>query len=104
MRRFFVGGGALVDDKITITGSDARHMKNVLRLAPGDMIVAIDGSATEYEVKIETISPREVVGEVTSARPAPLPEVYLALFQGLPKGRKLDEVVEKATELGVDRV
>jgi 16S rRNA (uracil1498-N3)-methyltransferase len=104
MRRFFINSQAIEADKVTVSGSDVRHIRDVLRLGPGDHIVVIDESAAEYEIELTETTGDEIAGRITAVRRPQVPEVALALFQGLPKGPKFDEVVEKATELGVDRI
>lgn len=104
MRRFFVGSGAVNMNRVTLTGSDAHHIKDVLRLRPGDKIVCIDESAAEHEVIIAELGGGAVIGDIVKTTKPELPLVELALFQGLPKGTKFDFVIEKATELGADRI
>jgi 16S rRNA (uracil1498-N3)-methyltransferase len=104
MRRFFVNTKAVKDGGVTITGTDVHHIRDVLRLQPGDRIVCIDESAAEHTVAISTLAEDRVIGRIESTERPSVPTVELALFQGLPKGTKFDYVVEKATELGADRI
>ena len=104
MRRFFVNSHAIDGDKVVLTGSDVHHISRVLRLNPGDKITLIDESAAEYDVDITALLDREVAGKITAVRLAQVPRIKLALFQGLPKGTKFDEIIEKATELGADSI
>jgi 16S rRNA (uracil1498-N3)-methyltransferase len=99
--RFFVDGhfvqGALVD----FHGGDARKIVTVLRLHSGDRIEVIDSGGQVF-VGVLEVQPQAVraqLGELV-ARPTET-KVQLTLAQGIPKGQKMDFVVEKATELGV---
>lgn len=108
MRRVFLppeafGPGGI----ITIGGSAHRHLIKVLRLKVGDSLIAVDASGQEYVARLVAVEARLARAEVVAAppRPAasrPLPETILIL--GLPKGEKLDLVVQKATELGVSSI
>lgn len=104
MRRFFISSQAIVGDRATIAGSDVHHIRDVLRLAPGDRIALIDESAAVHEAEILEIGAAAVTAKIVASTRAEEPAVYLALFQGLPKAAKFDEVVQKTTELGVDRI
>jgi 16S rRNA (uracil1498-N3)-methyltransferase len=104
MRRFFINSQAVEAEQVTITGSDVRHIRDVLRLGAGDAVTVIDESAAEYDVEIVETSGGRITGRIIATRRPTAPAVELALFQGLPKGPKFDEVVEKATELGADRI
>ncbi|HEB12324.1 MAG TPA: 16S rRNA (uracil(1498)-N(3))-methyltransferase [Actinobacteria bacterium] len=104
MSRFFVGSESIDVDQAHIHGSDVHHIRDVLRLKAGDKLTLIDESATEFACEISEIHSDHITARIVSSH-QPLKAVpYLALFQGIPKGRKLDLVVEKATELGVDRI
>ncbi|MEA4883508.1 MAG: RNA methyltransferase PUA domain-containing protein [Clostridia bacterium] len=52
MRRFFVGSDCVQDGRITIAGRDARHIERVLRLRPGDLLSAMDGTGCEHTARI----------------------------------------------------
>jgi len=104
MRRFFINSRAIDDDEIVLEGSDVHHISRVLRLGPGDRITLIDESATEYDVEIANFIEDKISCNVIVARQPPVNRIKVALFQGLPKGTKFDEIIEKATELGADSI
>ncbi|MDP1808223.1 MAG: RsmE family RNA methyltransferase [Actinomycetota bacterium] len=104
MRRFFLNSQAIEKDFAFITGSDVHHIRDVLRLGPGDAITVIDESAAEYTVEIVALSDHEVRARIIAVKRPGAPCVFLSLFQGLPKGTKFDRIIEKATELGADRI
>ncbi len=95
----FAGGGSVV-----IGGQDARHISKVLRLRSGDSVTISDGVSRSYQVELGTVSDKSVTGRVVSTTPFAIPSNKLTVFQGLPKGRKMDLIVEKLTELGAARV
>ncbi len=102
MHRFFINSDAIDENGARITGSDVHHIRDVLRLEVDSKIILLDESATEYEAVVSEMAADMIVAKIVSSRLPDQPTVKLALFQGLPKGRKFDTVVEKATELGVD--
>lgn len=106
MKRFYVSPEHIRENKIYITGKEAHHIKDVLRLKKGSAIAAFDGKGKEYKGMIAEMRSNEVVVAVNSSRftlakDAPY-EVTLA--QAVSKNTKIDLVVQKATELGVDKI
>ena len=104
MRRFFIHTRDINKEDVRITGSDVHHIRDVLRLGPGAQVVCIDESAAEHEVNLTEVAEDAVTGRIIKTTRPERPIVEVALFQGLPKGRKFDFVVEKATELGADTI
>lgn len=102
MYHFFVAPFAISEKNVTITGKDVNHIKNVLRMKPGEEIsVSTTESPEEYYCTIKEIFEESVVCEVTSVNEAgnELPsKIYL--FQGLPKSDKMELIIQKAVELG----
>ena len=88
-----------------ITGEDAAHIANSLRMRPGEELTVCDGKGTDYHCRIVSVSPGEVALEELERGPASSePGVSITLFQGLPKGDKFDWIVQKAVELGATRI
>jgi len=105
MHRFFVAPEQVKDGKITITGTDVVHIVKVLRLRAGDLITVLNGRGKIYEAMLEEISRDEVTCAVLREETVvDEPGLKLTLVQGLPKGDKMDFIIQKATELGVSRI
>jgi 16S rRNA (uracil1498-N3)-methyltransferase len=106
MRRLFVDSENILDNIIHITDADSVfYLTGVLRLGVGDDLYVSDGTSKAFETRIKTIGKDAIKLEVI--KDMPFSEGYKAritLFQGLPKGAKMDEVVRKSTELGVYRI
>lgn len=101
MPRFFVTSQQIEDGVVTLTGDDARHISRALRMAAGDHITVCDMVRTEYECELFAFLPDRVQARVLSAcESATEPPVHITLFQALPKGDKLDSVIQKAVECG----
>lgn len=102
--RFFIEGRHETGDVVTLSGSDAHKIVSVLRLHDGERIDVIDSAAQRFSAILSTDgrTVRAALGErVASTESAPL-EITVA--QGVPKGQKMDFVVEKLTELGAARI
>jgi 16S rRNA (uracil1498-N3)-methyltransferase len=104
MRRFTIAPERIVDGRVTFDALETRHLARVLRLGPGDTVVATDGAGHDYTVRLDTVRPRAagvVVGVAQAAVESPL---AITLVQALPKADKLETIVRAATELGVTRI
>ena len=107
MARFFLSREAmnLEAGSIPITGDDAHHIAFSLRMAVGDALTVCDMQKTEYRCIIESIRPELVVLKITETveNHTELP-IAVHLYQSLPKGDKMDTIVQKAVELGAASV
>ena len=105
MARFFVPKENIHDNYGTIAGEELDHLKRVLRLGRGDHITVFDDGGWEHEAVVRSFGAGEGLIEILrsyqTARESPL-EITVAV--GLTKGEKMDFVVEKATELGVQTI
>ncbi|HIZ21637.1 MAG TPA: 16S rRNA (uracil(1498)-N(3))-methyltransferase [Candidatus Blautia faecigallinarum] len=90
---------------ISITGEDVNHIKNVLRMKPEDEVWVSDGENKEYHCRIQSLCREEVLLEILYVQETDyeLPG-KLCLFQGLPKGDKMELIIQKAVELGVSQI
>ncbi|MDD4238192.1 MAG: 16S rRNA (uracil(1498)-N(3))-methyltransferase [Desulfotomaculaceae bacterium] len=105
MPRFFVSPEQIKSGRVTITGPDVLHIVKVLRLGTGDNLTVLDGRGKVYEAVVEQTGREAVICAVISESDAgDAPAVRITLVQGLPKGDKMDLIVQKATELGVWRL
>lgn len=106
MYQFFVEPSQIQDKKIIITGSDVNHIKNVLRMKPGEEISVSNGmDGREYRCGIEEFAEDTVVCTLRFVKEegVELPsEIYL--FQALPKADKMELIVQKAVELGAHEI
>lgn len=110
MQHFFVPPSQVEEKEIIITGSDVNHMKNVLRMKPGEEVTVSDGNNCQYICRVAGY------GEGTGEDAQAFLEIVekkvtdtelsskLYLFQGLPKQDKMELIVQKAVELGVYQI
>jgi 16S rRNA (uracil1498-N3)-methyltransferase len=107
-RRRFYAPPTAFDNKsnVTLVAEEARHLREVLRLKPGDEVYVFNGEGKEFLSRIEEsrrdTAHLQIIREVEPARPESQLQLTLAL--ALLKGEKFDLVVQKATELGVARI
>lgn len=104
MRRFFIAPGQMGQEQPLLGEEDARHVRTVLRLQPGEPIVVFDGTGAEYEARITAIDQHQVRIAVT--RPLAVTaesDLQIVLAQAYLKDKKMDELVRRLTELGVTR-
>ena len=106
MRRLIVQPGTVSGDRIHITDKDdITYLSIVLRMKEGDMLLVTDGAGRAWETSISTITREDIELSVLAENPAPEDcMTRVTLYQGLPKGAKMDEIIRKATELGVYKI
>ncbi len=103
MSRFFVSPESVKGDKIVVAREEAHHISHVMRLVPGDDVVAFDGTGNEYLCRMEASGKNGVELHIEEVRRHDScgagPSV--TLVQAIPKKDKMDLIVQKVTELGV---
>ena len=104
MPKFFIDRGQIKKNTIEIIGEDAKHIKTVLRSRIGEEVILCDGKGMDYYCKIsnlEGIVTAEILKEEVCESE---PKIKITLFQGLPKADKMELIVQKTVELGVDEI
>ncbi len=105
MHRFFVDKENIQDNKITIIGEDVKHIKNVLRLAEGDILSLCDKQGTDFTAEICELSKDKVVCNILDIKASDTePPIEILLYQGIPKSTKMDLIIQKSTEIGVAKI
>ncbi len=99
-RRFFVRDAHRAGEVVAIYGSDAHKIVNVLRLRDGDVIEVVDSHGSIFAATLESKA-GALQARLGEPRETPAPRVVIDVAQGIPKGQKMDFVVEKLGELGV---
>ncbi len=105
MYRFFVQPEQIHGKTVKIQGSEVNHIKNVLRMKSGEQIRISDGKSMDYLCEIETLEEDAVYAAIMEEweGDTELP-VKIILYQGLPKGEKLEWIIQKSVELGVYKI
>ena len=105
MPTFFLASEAIVPPTVHISGPLLNHLRQSLRLQPGEILTVTDDRGRRYRTEIIEVTSRAVTGRIVETIAAPVrtsPSIVLA--QALLKGEKMDWVIQKATELGVERI
>lgn len=106
MYQFFIETSQIAEDQIRILGKDVNHMKNVLRMKPGEEIRVTDSETSRsYRCEVAKLYEETVVCHILAEEEegSELP-VRIYLFQGLPKADKMELIIQKAVELGVYQI
>lgn len=105
MQQFFAEPSWIRENKIYMQGADVNHIKNVLRMKPGEDVRVSDGRGKAYLCCIHSYEGQTAVLDILKELDpdTELPS-RIVLFQGLPKGDKMEWIVQKAVELGAYRI
>ncbi len=104
MRYFFIDPSSAARPLVSIKGSEAHHIKNVLRMKPGDSLKLFDGTGFEYEAVLISVSAQNVAVEIQrKIEVTAQPGVHIIVAQAFLKEKKMDDLVRKLCELGVSR-
>lgn len=104
MYQFFVAPGQIQGTETIITGSDVNHIRNVLRMKVGERVRISDNEGNDFYCAIAQIGSEEVSLVVLERAEDTEPSLKITLFQGLPKGDKMEQVIQKSVELGVSEI
>jgi 16S rRNA (uracil1498-N3)-methyltransferase len=104
--RFFVPGTRAVGEHVAVEGGDAHKIAHVLRLRGGDTLEIIDSTGTAFAAVVELTGTAVGVRlvEILTCESVAAPVLSIDLAQAVPKGQKMDFIVEKATELGAGAI
>ncbi len=103
MQKFFVNPEQIQENTASIVGEDVNHIVNVLRLELGEkVLVGNKISGDTYNCEIRNITKEYVLLDILNKNDGTTePNVYLHVFQGLPKADKMENIIQKCTEIGV---
>ncbi len=104
MRRFTIAPERIAGDRVTFDAAETRHLVRVLRLRPGDHVIAADGRGRAYRVRLLTLGATATGAIVGVAAAAEESGLAISLVQGVPKGDQMETVIRATTELGVARI
>ena len=104
MHMFFVEPRQIVGGQVTITGSDVNHIRNVLRMKPGEMVRVSDEKDFCGQCRVEELLEDQILLTILEEADSTELPAQVTLFQGLPKGDKMEWIIQKNTELGIARI
>jgi len=107
MHKFFCLSFNISGKNLTVDDEEqVHHMKDVLRLKPNDEVQMFDEFGNEYDCVIEAISDKQMDLSITNSRLAPAKDesVRITVACAMPKKVKMDDIIDKLTQLGVSRI
>lgn len=106
MYKFFVKSDQIKDNKAQIIGEDVKHIKNVLRLQIDENIQVCDLETSKtYITKIVELETDKILVEILEeCMDTTEASIFIHIFQGLPKQEKMEQIIQKATEIGVSDI
>lgn len=103
MPKFFVP--AISGEEVLLEGETARHISRSLRMKVGDMLSLSDGSGVDFGCAIAAMDGETVRLKVCYSAPSESePDIQVTLYQGVPKGDKMEDIIQKTVELGVSKI
>lgn len=103
MRRFFINNKDIKENQAIISGQEAHHIRDVIRLKPGDKFLGFDGTGKTYTLRIKKLT-GAIEAEIEEVSSRELDMLRVLLASALPRKGKMDYIIEKATELGVSEI
>ena len=104
MHRFYVPPTDISSDTIRIRNPERHHLLNVLRLMPDDDVQIFDGEGTSYIARLRDTESFPAIASIQDHQFHPPIPPHITLFQAIPKSDKMDLIVQKTTEIGVDEI
>ena len=104
MHRFHLSPAECKTGPLTLAGREAHHALHVLRVRTGDQVVILDGAGRELLCRVENFDRDKLQLIVLETKSVPAPPCQITLLQAVPKGKIIESIIQKATELGVTRI
>jgi 16S rRNA (uracil1498-N3)-methyltransferase len=104
MHRFFAPNTAGNASEITLADDEAHHAVQVLRVRKGERVSVLNGRGDEFLCDALEVAKKTVQLRVVEVESSPAPISAITLIQAIPKGKIIESIIQKATELGVSRV
>jgi 16S rRNA (uracil1498-N3)-methyltransferase len=102
---FFINNNQVKENKVRITGELLKRLRDSLRIKKGEMIFCVDEEGTKYAVLVTYAGKDLFIGEITETTGRQKEAaIFIHLVQAVPKGPKLDFIIQKTTELGVNAI
>ena len=105
MPRFFVKNEQINENEIIILGEDVKHIKNVLRKQIGDYLeICNHDTGNAYKCEITQLNDNEVTNIIIEEIDGLESKIKVDIYQGLPKADKMELIIQKSIELGVNAI
>ena len=104
MHRFFLPPEHCQNASLCLTGDEAHHARHVVRVRPGERVAVVDGAGHEFLCEVQGYDRDTARLTVVEKRFQPAPASQITLLQAVPKGKLMEAIIQKATELGAFRI
>ena len=104
MHRFYLSPAEAKARPLTLAGREAHHALRVLRLRRGDEVTVLDGAGNEFRCAVDNFDRDKVQLTIVETTTVAAPPCPITLLQAVPKGKIIESIIQKATELGVARI
>src|SRR5215831_7680123 len=104
MHRFYLSPEECKSGPLILAGREAHHALHVLRVRRGERVTVLDGAGSTFLCDVENFDRDKVQLAVIEKTSVPAPACQITLLQALPKGKIIESIIQKATELGVVRI
>ena len=104
MHRFFLPPEHCQDASLCLTGEQAHHARHVVRVRPGERVAVVDGAGHEIVCEVQGYDRDQARLTVVEKRFQTAPSSQITLLQAVPKGKLMEAIIQKATELGAFRI
>ena len=104
MHRFYLPPVECKAGTLTLAGREAHHALHVVRVRKGDKITILVGCGREFLCAVENFDRDKIQLAIVETKTVPAPPCPITLLQAVPKGKIIESIIQKATELGVARI
>ena len=104
MHRFYLPPEHCAGTTLRLNGREAHHALHVLRLKHGELVAVLDGNGNEFLCTVENAARNAVTLSVSLKNFVPAPPCSVTLLVGVPKGKIIESIIQKAVELGARRI
>ena len=104
MPKFFFHKNDISRGQVQLFGEDEKHIKTVLRAREGEEITLCDGEGMDYQCRIASLERGVLLDIISTDVCETEPKTKITLYQGLPKADKMELIIQKCVELGIDRI
>jgi 16S rRNA (uracil1498-N3)-methyltransferase len=104
MHRFYLPPERCAGTALRLDGQEAHHALRVLRLKHGELVTVLDGIGNEFMCTVDDCGRSAVTLSVSLKNFIPAPPCSISLLVGIPKGKIIESIIQKSTELGARRI
>ncbi|MEI8288080.1 MAG: RsmE family RNA methyltransferase [Verrucomicrobiota bacterium] len=104
MHRFYLAPEYCRENTLRLDGREAHHALHVLRLKSGAAVTVLDGAGNEFLCVAESTEKKSITLAVREKKTTPAPPCPVSLFVAIPKGKIIEDIIQKAVELGAHRI